>query len=69
MVAAVILIVIANVPTQVAGGGFLDGGGDAGKIGGHVMLKSPFADEMQQALQLWDLHHARASEGVQRVVG
>jgi hypothetical protein len=33
-----------DVPAEVAGGGFVDGGGDRGEICGDVMFEAVFAD-------------------------
>ena len=42
---------------------------DTGKIGGHVMLETVFADVVQQLLHLRNFDHAGAAESIQRIVG
>ncbi len=41
---------------------------DRGKIRRHVMLKSVFADVMQEFLHIGDFHHARAAKCFQRII-
>src|SRR5690242_16917932 len=60
---------LVHVPVQIPGGGFIDGGSNTRQVGGHVMLKTVFADVVQQLLHLGDFDYAGAAESVQRVIG
>ena len=58
-----------HLPAEIARRGFVHRRRDARKIRGHVMLEAVLADVVQQLLHARNLHHARAAERFQRIVG
>ena len=58
-----------DVPAEVAGRGFVDGGGYRGKIRGDVVLKAVFADVAEKFLEMRDFYYAGATEGFEGIVG
>src|SRR5208282_2993771 len=58
-----------DVPAEVAGGGFVNGGGNRGKICGDVMFEAVFADVAEQFLEMRDFYYAGAAKGFEGIVG
>src|SRR5277367_4258014 len=58
-----------NVPAEVAGGGFVDGGCYRGKICGDVVFEAVFADVAEKFLEMGDFYYAGAAEGFEGIVG
>src|SRR5271167_169668 len=58
-----------DVPAEVAGGGFVDGGGYRGEICGDVVLEAVFADVAEEFLEMGDFYYAGAAEGFEGIVG
>src|SRR5208337_3271339 len=49
--------------------GFMYGLRNIAEVSGHMVLEALAADVLEQLLQLRNLGHARAAEGLQRIVG
>src|SRR5215471_13063568 len=62
-------LVLVDVPLQITGRGFMNNRADRRQVCGHMMFKASLADEMQQTLQIRDLHHAGAPESLQGIIG
>src|SRR5262245_47707347 len=60
---------IRDGPVEIARGGLLYGTGYRGHVRRDVVLEAVFADVAEEFLEVVDLDHARAAEGIQRVVG
>jgi hypothetical protein len=56
-------------PAQVAGGSFVDDGGDAGEIGGDVVFEAIFADVVEKFLQAGNFDDSGTAKSFKRIVG
>src|SRR6185437_15590649 len=64
-----LISVPVSLPPEVTRGRFVNSTGDGGKIRGDVMFKTIFADVAQEFLHARDFDDARATEGLERIVG
>src|ERR1700761_1864648 len=63
------VLMIMHVPAEITRGGFVDGACYGGEVGGDVVLESALADVAQELLHLRNFDDARATEGLERIVG
>src|SRR5580704_487969 len=60
---------IVALPSEVTNGCFVDCLRDFAEVSGNVMFETLMTDELEQPLQLRNLRHARAAEGLEGIVG
>jgi hypothetical protein len=58
-----------HFPSHILPQGFAHGSGDLGEINGYVVFEAVLADEVQEILEIGNLHHAIPSEGFEGIVG
>ena len=63
------LVVTMHLPAQVLAARLVKRRTGGGEVSRDVMFEPVLADVMEQVLHVWNLHHASAAEGLQRIVG